>query len=354
MSRRPPHLRHATLALALVACQRPAQPEQAAPAPLPAPPVELPDVAKKLDLPANATTPEPARPEPARPEPISGPFAATAIERGALVVSTQHDPDDNKTDIYIKILDERGSEAGAPRRIRRTTGEIVDIAIHHHDGSAWIAWQSRISNDPRTLVAAIRVAADLSSVAAPVTLNQYSHHEDGSDRPKVRVLARPGGAAVVAASGGSFNNCTDIVSGRRTRCPGFDLLQIGPDGVFSRAAYFGADGGDPGLGALVDVGSGALVDVWAWHGGPSVATIYAPHGQPAADPPFPLLKKACRPPSSAASPAPSSSPSALMIMPPRASAASSTASPSTTAPATASTSCAWRTAARSPPHAAPP
>src|SRR5690606_15044138 len=116
---------------------------------------------------------------------------------------------------------------------------------------------------------AVAVAADLSSVAAPVTLQQYQP-SDAMLAAEVRVLARPAGAALVAASGPDAK-CTDIVDGRRTRCPGFDLFHLRRGGRFTRAAHFGADGGDPGLGAVVDVGLGAVLDVWAWHGGPTFA-----------------------------------------------------------------------------------
>ncbi|MFY0537485.1 hypothetical protein [Nannocystis pusilla] len=49
------------------------------------------------------------------------------------------------------------------------------------------------------------------------------------------------------------------------------------------------------MGALVDVGAGVLLDVWAWHGGPSYADLYLPRGAArAATPKFRRVR--CRPP----------------------------------------------------------
>lgn len=304
------------LALALVACEgRPAaqpgaQPgasatasppagPEASPVTTPAPPAPPPATAtpSPADAKVAPTPPAPTLPTPAPDATFDGPTALVALEGGALVVWSRHDAEAGKSDLLVASLDERGVPVGEARLLRRTSGEVLDVSASRKGGDVWIAWLSLLAADPRprALVAAARLASDLSSVSSPITLNQFSEGDilDWPGGAMLRALALADGEGVIAARSRKAE-CTDTVEGHPTTCPGFDLFWVRPDDTFTLAGHFGADGGDPGLGSLVDVGTGVLFDVWAWHGGPTFASAFASRGQPIGEPPFPLLD--CRPP----------------------------------------------------------
>ncbi len=249
--------------------------------------------------PAPVVAPSPVAPAASPPMSTAtlGPFAVTALDGGALVVWSSHDAEAGRSELVVLELDELGQARGEPRLLRRTSGEVLALAVSHKEGQAWVAWVALLASEPRArgLLAAMMVASDLSSALPPVTLGQFStpHLVDWPGRDMVRVLALADGEAVVAGVGGDAQ-CTDIVDGRDTKCPGFELHWVRPDGTSTRAAHFGADGGDPAIGSLVDVGTGAVFDVWAWHGGATFASTYAPRGGESTQPPFRLIT--CRPP----------------------------------------------------------
>lgn len=309
------------LALALIGCQG-TSPSERSPTAASAPTTAPPPASEPL-APTHATTPaapaapaSPAAPAPDSPAapaslaspdspaaaapdspPFDGPLSATALDGGALLVWSVHDADANQSHLLAALLDARGAPVGEPRVLRRTTGEVLDLAVHRRGDHVWLAWLSLLATDPRprALVAAAQVDPDLASIAAPITLGQFS--DDSLDawpgRPMVRLLALPEGQAVVVAAGAPVE-CVDSVEERPARCPGFDLFHLRADGTSTLAGRFGPDGGDPGLGALVDIGDGVVVDAWAWHGGPTFASAYLPHGGALAPSPLPLAT--CRPP----------------------------------------------------------
>ena len=178
--------------------------------------------------------------------------------------------------------------------MRTTSGEVVAIAVHRRDGDAWTAWLARVADDPRprNLVAAVRIAADLSAMTAPITLGQFVGGEE-LGAAEIRVLDLADGGAAVGTPGGSAQ-CIDAAEGGDTKCPGFDLFWVRTDGKFERAAHFGADGGDAALGSLVDLGTGVWLDAWAWHGGATYGDAFARYGASASVPPVSL--PICRPP----------------------------------------------------------
>jgi hypothetical protein len=211
-----------------------------------------------------------------------------------LLVWSRPAAEDGKSEVLALLLDERGLERGVPSLLRTTSGEVVALAVHRRDGDAWIAWLSRVAEDPRprNLVAAVRIAADLSAMTAPITVSQFVGGEELAD-PEIRVLDLEDGGAAVGAPGESAK-CIDAAEGGDARCPGFDLFWVGTNGKLERAAHFGADGGDAAVGSLVDVGTGVLFDAWAWHGGPTYGDAFARYGAAASAPPVSL--PVCRPP----------------------------------------------------------
>lgn len=301
-----------TLAL-ILACTSPADPPTPAPALRQgeeAPHRQDASPAPASSAPASSApaSPAPASPAPAgaQPEPpvstaTPGPVAVTALADGALVVWSRHDFEAERSELLVLLLDELGQPREEPRLLRRTSGEVLDLAVSRKEGQAWVAWVALLGSEPRPrgLLAAMMVAPDLSMALPPITLGQFStpNFLNWPGRDMVRVLALAGDEAVVAGVGADAR-CTDIVDGRDTKCPGFELHWLRPDGTSTRAAHFGADGGDPGVGSLIDVGTGALLDVWAWHGGPTFASSYAPYGRESTPAPFRLIT--CRPPFSRA------------------------------------------------------
>lgn len=306
------------LASSLGACQpNPPPAEQNS-----ATPPAAPDPPRVADPPANSSDPPPEPltrhppskrlsgkqlPEPVNPDPAAapsaaasytrGPVTAAALASGALLVWSRHDAAANKSEILAQRLDDRGNPRDTPRLVRRTSGNVLDLAVDRRDGAAWIAWVAQLAaapDLPRALVAAVRVEPDLSAMRPPVTLHQFVAQDLDAwperDLLALRALA-DGGAAIASAS--SSAECLDIVTDRKTKCPGFDVHWLTADGAHTLAGKVGADGGDPGIGDLVDVGTGVLFDVWAWHGGATHATLYAPYHQPAAEPPLPIHH--CRP-----------------------------------------------------------
>jgi hypothetical protein len=281
---RPRFFRHATTAIALAcACREPAPPVEVAPKP-DAPPVAAPPAATPPVEPA----PEPAPP----PAPsFAGPLAVTAGDGGVLVAWVR-EADDGAAIMALR-LDARGRELGPPRELHRDPDDIVALSLHRTAGDAWLAFVAQ--SDAGTRVVAAPVAADLSSFGPPIALSRFAGHSSeqwGSD-PDVRVLDRADGGAAVAASGGRAT-CSDTVTRRRGPCPAFDLFWVKPDRTFERASHLGVDGGQPELGGLVDVGAGVVLDVWAWHGGPTFASAFARTGATARAPTLPLVT--CRPP----------------------------------------------------------
>ncbi|MBL9104175.1 MAG: hypothetical protein JNL82_24730 [Myxococcales bacterium] len=226
-----------------------------------------------------------------------GPLAATAVDGGVLVVWSRHDAAAGKSEVLALLLDEQGRVAGSPRLVRRTSGQILDLAVHRRDGAAWLAWFSLLADAPRArgLVAAMSLAADLSSVRPPITLGQFSDESilAWPERDLLRVLDLAGGAAAVAAAGPSAE-CIDIVTDRPSKCPAFNLFWAHEDGTFVKAAHQGADGGDPGINSFIDIGTGVILDTFAWHGGATFSTLHAAYEQPASD--LPLALPDCRPP----------------------------------------------------------
>jgi hypothetical protein len=297
---------HACLSL-LGACQPNPPPAEQQPLPAPStaltppPPVTAPPSAPEPPPPGPPRVEQPPDGDPA-PAPTAsytpGPLAATAIADGVLLVWSRHDSETNKSEILGLQLDDRGDARGEPRLIRRTSGNILDLAVDRRDGTAWIAWVAQLSTAPdlpRALIAAIQIEPDLSAMRAPITLGQFVANDLDTwpDRDLVDVLDLADDAAAIAATG-TDAECTDIVTDRKTRCFGFDLHWLRADGTHTVAGKAGTDGGDPGTGELVDVGTGVLFDIWAWHGGATHTTIYAPYQLPLATPPFPIHQ--CRPP----------------------------------------------------------
>lgn len=273
----------------LLACQPTPSPQ-----PSPAEPPRQPD-------PIPATTPPEA---PATPLPLApgdsyttGPVATTAIDRGVLLVWSRHDAATNKSDVLAQLLDDRGAPQGQPRLVRRTSGEVLDLAVDRRGPAAWIAWVAKLSGEAeltRALAAAVRIEPDLSGMHSPLSLHQFvSPDLELWPRKLVRVRAlADGGAAIAAVS--TRAECTDIVTRRKSKCAGHDLRWVRADGTHSLAAHVGADGGEPDLDSLVDVGTGVLLDLHAWHGGATYKTIYAAYHKPASAPPFAIHH--CRPP----------------------------------------------------------
>lgn len=299
--------------LTVAACQDPATPagppalptaqEPAAPPPAPAdPPAEAPPATPTPGPPSSSPPGDPAPTgRPTGPDPIvaatPGPLAATAVERGVLVVWSRHDIDADRSDLLAVLLDDRGRVRDAPRLIRRTSGRILDLAVHRRDGAAWLAWLALLAEDPRprALVAALQLEPDLSGVHPPITLDQFSDPDllDWDDRALIRVRDLASGHAAVA-SAAARARCTDTVRERPTDCPGYKLAWVHQDGSIVRAGHTGPDGGDPGLGSLIDVGTGVLLDTWAWHGGATFSTMFAAYDLPVGPAPLDIVQ--CRPP----------------------------------------------------------
>lgn len=219
----------------------------------------------------------------------------TAVSGGALLVWARFDHETDRSELLAALLDHRGTPIGAPRLLRRTSGEVLAVAVSRDSDAAWLAWISLLASDPRPrgLLAAMRVRTDLSTISAPLTLHQFSSEQLELGTPDLEILSLSDGTAAVAATGAEAP-CIDIVENRPTDCPGFDLFWVRPDGTSTHAHHFGVDGGDPRLGTLVDIGSGVVLDAWAWHGGPTFASVFARRGQLASKPPVPLVT--CRPP----------------------------------------------------------
>lgn len=271
-------------------------PTKAAEAPAPTkaavPPVEPIAAEAKAPTPTEpAIAAKPSEPEPATPV-FEGPLAATAIDEGALIVWARPAEAEGKSEILALRLDARGVEVGKPVLLRTTTGEVVSIAAHRRADDAWIAWLARVAEDPqpRNLAAVVRVAADLSAMTGPITVDQ-SVAAEALMGPEIRVLDLADGSAAVGTPSKSAT-CEDAAMGGDTKCPGFAIVFVGKDGKVQPGARFGADGGDAAVGSLVDVGTGVLFDAWAWHGGPTFGHGFAPRGTAT---PFPSLPE-CRPP----------------------------------------------------------
>ena len=211
---------------------------------------------------------------------------------------SRHDGAANRSEILALLLDDRGRARGEPRLVRRTSGDVVDLDVHRRGGAAWIAWAAHLSPDsdpPRALIAAVHIEPDLSAMHPPISLHQFASQDLGAwpERDHVRVLAlADGGAAIATVS--SSAECTDIVTDRRGKCPGYEVRWARPDGTSSLAGKFGADGGDPDMLDLVDIGTGVVSTIYAWHGGATYGHLYAPYHAAAAASPVPLHD--CRPP----------------------------------------------------------
>ncbi|MDC0670145.1 hypothetical protein [Nannocystis radixulma] len=277
-------------ALVLLACEpRPAIPTTdasvaaAAPESTPQPVLAPP--------PAAASTPAPA----IVPDAFQlGPLDYAASSTGILLAWSRQ-RDDDASEIVVQSLDRRGVPQGGPRLVHRSDGEIVDLALSTASGGAWIAYVAELEFEPPTgIVGAVALADDLSAISAPLVLDRFSHHALVAwDSERVRVQALGRDSAIVAALGAPVA-CRDRVRGGERPCPGYHLYEI--DGTaFLEVAQVGVDGGQSDMGALIDVGAGHLLDVWAWHGGPSHAGIYLPRAaSKAAAPKFRRID--CRPP----------------------------------------------------------
>ena len=322
MARRRPRLAALRIlcgALTVAACQdptTPAEPHALAPPlqlePAAPPPAHPAPANPQTEAPLATPTPDPpTQSPPSDPAPTTkptdaahplpthtpGPLDATAVDRGVLVVWSRHDIDTDKSDLLAVLLDDRGLVRDAPRLVRRTSGQILDLAVHRRDGAAWIAWVALLAEEPRprALVAALQLEADLSGAHPPITLDQFSDENllAWNDRALIRVRDLASGHAAVAAAAATAR-CTDIVRERPTDCPGYKLAWVHQDGSIIRAGHTGPDGGDPGIGSLIDVGTGVLFDTWAWHGGATFSTMFAAYDQPVSPAPFEVVH--CRPP----------------------------------------------------------
>ena len=259
-------------ALLLLACEaRPVAPrEDPRPTLLPAPPAD--------------PAPPPPATEPADEKPFQpGPLAYAASSSGVLLAWSRHDGE--RSELVAQTLDPRGAPRGRPQLVLRSDGEIVDLAIDTAGGGAWIAYVARLQSETASgLVGAVAFADDLSTTASPLVLERFTHQAlDAWPSERVRVHALGPAAAIVATLGAAVP-CRDRVVGGERDCPGYHIFTIdGP--TVARVAKVGVDGGQSDMGALVDVGAGHLLDVWAWHGGPSHADLYLPRGAAAAKKP---------------------------------------------------------------------
>ncbi|MBZ5707778.1 hypothetical protein [Nannocystis pusilla] len=271
-------------ALVHLACEpRPATPTADAPV-VPAAPGSTPRPARASPPPAPAVVPDAYQ---------LGPLDYAASSTGVLLAWSRRR--DDAGEIVVQSLDRRGVPQGGPRLVLRSDGEVVDLALSTAGGGAWIAYVAALEFDPPAgLVGAVALADDLSATSAPLVLDRFSHEALVAwDSERVRVQALGRGTAIVAALGAAVA-CRDRVRGGQRPCPGYHMYRI--DGAaFVEVAQVGVDGGQSDMGALLDVGAGHLLDVWAWHGGPSHAGIYLPRGAgKAATPKFRRID--CRPP----------------------------------------------------------
>ncbi|MCY1057318.1 hypothetical protein [Nannocystis sp. SCPEA4] len=222
-----------------------------------------------------------------------GPLDYAASSTGVLLAWSRQR--DGASEIVVQSLDRRGVPQGGPRLVHRSDGEIVDFALGAAGGGAWIAYVAELEFEPPTgLVGAVALADDLSATSAPLALDRFSHQALVAwDSQRVRVQALGRDTAIVAALGAPVP-CRDRVRGGERPCPGYHVYKI-DDAAFLEVAQVGVDGGQSDMGALIDVGAGQLLDVWAWHGGPSHAGLYLPRGaSKAAAPKFRRID--CRPP----------------------------------------------------------
>ncbi|MDC0722449.1 hypothetical protein [Nannocystis bainbridge] len=244
--------------------------------------------------------PEPAPPESAESPPapannpaaIAGPLDYAVIDGGVLVVWSRHDGD--ASEIVAQRLDPRGQPLAPPRHVLRSEGEIVDLELSHARGHAWIAYVAELDAETASgLLGVIGLAGDLT-VSRTHVLDRFTAVALSAwGGSRVRVQAQGPEAAVVASIGDPVI-CRDRVLRRDRPCPGYHLFGVRGDG-FDRVASVGVDGGQADMGRLVDVGAGVLLDVWAWHGGPTHADLYLPRGATAARKPK-FRRVACRPP----------------------------------------------------------
>ncbi|WAS93697.1 hypothetical protein [Nannocystis punicea] len=278
----PPRSLAAALALACCKANAPAgeSPPVSAPAEAPVEPEARPDLA----------APRPAA-EPA-PNFTSGPLDYAASATGVLVVWSRHDGE--ASEIVAQRLDPRGRPLGAPRLVLRTEGEIVDLALGTANGGTWIAHVAALGSEPPSgQLGVVALTDDLSVTSARVLDRFTAEALLAWDSSRVRALALGPDTAVVASLGAPVP-CRDRVVGGTRPCPGYHLFAIRSDG-FERVGQVGVDGGQSSMGALVDLGAGILVDVWAWHGGPSHADLYLPRGAAATSTPK-FRRVPCRPP----------------------------------------------------------
>ncbi|MCY0988573.1 hypothetical protein OV203_15680 [Nannocystis sp. ILAH1] len=282
--------RHAAGALVLLACPS----SSPRPALDPPPRAAAEPATEAQQRPAAHAPADPPKPDVAPPPDAAtpGPLDYAASLTGVLVVWSRHDGE--TSEIVAQQLDPRGSPLAPPRHVLRTEGEIVDLAVSTAKGHAWLAYVAEIEA-PSGLLGAAVLAPDLSVTGARV-LDRFTADALsawGGDR--VRVLALAPDDAVIAAIGAPVQ-CRDRVVGGTRACPGYHLYTMrGGDFKDNHVAEVGVDGGQSDMGALVDVGAGVLLDVWAWHGGPSHADLYLPRGATkAATPKFRRVR--CRPP----------------------------------------------------------
>lgn len=293
------------LLAALGACQ-PNQPPAAnqQPPANPTPPTTTPGATSSQPTTKSARPKRPlAPPKPAVSSGFDpGPHALTAVDDGALLVWSRHDATSDRSELLAVLLDADARVQGQPRLVRRTSGRLLGLDVHHRDGAAWLTWLAQFTDrnsngrpPSRALVAAMQLEPDLSASRSPITLDRFvdAGLEAWPDRTYVRALdLADGDALVIAATAAS--DCEDTFSGTPSKCPAFNASWVRQDGASSLAKKLAIDGGEPAMGSLVDTGTAIVFNLWAWHGGAMFTHLYAPYHAPATDPPFPLHD--CRPP----------------------------------------------------------
>jgi hypothetical protein len=114
------------------------------------------------------------------------------------------------SEIVATVMGRDGRPVGEPRLVRRTTGPVRDVTVDAAGEHVWIAWHTVRAPEEGAreehIVAALHGDLELSAVAPPVTVTNFSYEPRpempyGWSRPLARVFVRDDGGALLVSTG---------------------------------------------------------------------------------------------------------------------------------------------------------
>lgn len=227
--------------------------------------------------PAAEAEAKPAGDEAPAANPNESPWGAEVeveiVRAGGERVRIAAESGDGSSTVWAQQVTKTGAPAGPAKKLRVTSGDVVNIAADVSGELIWVAWRSDLEQAENQITALAAFDASLAPVHKPRILRTIGQPPVVDENLIVR--GRGAGRVAVAAFIG-VRPCKAMHPDEKGSCRAMQVDLVAADGTSERSVQRWLDGGDGAIDGLVATDSGVAATFHVWHGGPLMDAAFVP------------------------------------------------------------------------------